>query len=441
MISGSLAVIAALAASRWGAYLLGEHLLDVLLGLAFVHLVVSRVKVGQSSAAGQTRRGGVGVLIPVFLGWTILRLLGHGDYSLTAVQDAAPFLYAVAAVIGGVSFARSSEHGRARTLVWLRRALLFHAAWCAVAVLVPVSWPDVATGVPLFNVQESTDGAIVGATACLYMARFLRGARLRDLVLVVALFALVADMNSRAGLLAAGFALLVTIFIGWRRRSDALHANAGLRKTAQLTLAILGPPGLVAVAIFLPTTGAGAKLLATINPAWASSSIAQAGLGTEQARAQTWPLVTHYIADAHSQLIGVGFGPNFLLNSGGTLALVGSNQTDVRSPHELFLTIYARLGWVGVLLFAAVMLAFAWQAVAARARARQDDLVLLAIVVPLALFIAALAGPSLEGPYGAIPFWWGLGILATGPLTASRPQRRTAPDTPRSQGLPSPIGR
>jgi hypothetical protein len=49
-----------------------------------------------------------------------------------------------------------------------------------------------------------------------------------------------------------------------------------------------------------------------------------------------------------------------------------------------------------------------------------DDLVFLAVIVPSMILVEACFGVVLEAPFGAIPFFWFLGILLAKPVRSDK---------------------
>ena len=135
-------------------------------------------------------------------------------------------------------------------------------------------------------------------------------------------------------------------------------------------------------------------------------------LGTVQVREYAWTGVTEYIlADARRTAVGVGFGPDFIQDSGTAYSLEGSEYTDVRSPHNYVFGTLARLGVAGALLV--LLLIGAGAVLSVRRLADSGDAVtVLAALLVLGLPVTALLGVVLESPFGAIPYFWAIGQLA-----------------------------
>jgi O-antigen ligase len=124
-------------------------------------------------------------------------------------------------------------------------------------------------------------------------------------------------------------------------------------------------------------------------------------------------------------LLGMGFGYNFLprfeayYNRGGWEGL--------RSPHNIFITMYGRLGAVGVLLFGLLAGLIFRDAIRAAIQVRQGRLARLDLAYwcgTVVFLVSGTFGVVLEGPMGGIPFWTFLGLAASSaalPPTAKTP--------------------
>jgi O-antigen ligase len=407
-LAGTAAVVLSLAGGKWGAYLGVPPVfpIDVLLAGAVAALTAGAALRRLPAAAPGRRWPYVPLL--ALLGCAVLRFAAGRDHGLVAIRDLAPYGYATAALLAAFAYRRATPGQRERTAVLLRAALLFHLAWVAVVRV----WPAVALRMPyvsveqdlrLFGIRLASDGTVVGVTAALYLVRLVRARGRGSAAVLVGCLVLIADMSTRAALLSTAVALAVAVGV-------SIAAPDGGRVRGR-TLALLGLLPLVtaAVALALPHTTAGSKLLSSIGLRPVESSVDATGIGTKQGRSEAWRLVVDYVAHDHAQLAGVGFGPDFLYESGGRAPL--GNDEDLRAPHNFFVNTYARLGLVGLVLLAAVLIAFALAAVRVRRAVPADDLLALSVLLPVAFVVTAAVGVQIESPFGAVPFWWCLGIV------------------------------
>jgi O-antigen ligase len=119
---------------------------------------------------------------------------------------------------------------------------------------------------------------------------------------------------------------------------------------------------------------------------------------------------------------GVGFGYDLADDFLKAYYPDSDEQFTARSPHNFFITVYARMGVIGVGLF---VIACALLVVRARTAFREkvSPEKILPWCVALSLLTSACFGVVLEGPMGAVVFWISLGLgagsAAVQPLEAS----------------------
>lgn len=359
------------------------------------------------------------MLIVVFLSWTLFRLAtSDGFPSMIALRDAAPYAYALLAVICTASLRRASATTIERTLRLVRVALVGHLLWCtfvATHLVTPRSLPTWPGGTNrLLDVRTDIDMAILGITAAVYLWRAVtqRSSGLPVLVAITSMGVGLA-FYSRAGLL--GLVTAVTVGI-------LLAVSMPLPHKTQAVLVLAAPLTLSAVAVVLPTTESGQRMLATVGASEQSTAQAEGAVGTAAARQQAWDRVKVYSSDEPKRRVaGVGFGPNFLRDSGAEVLLAGTDYQDVRSPHNMFLGVLLRLGLIGLTVFAGAILLGGVLVVRRRRTLAQNELYVMAAASVAAVSMVSSLGVVLEAPFGAIPFWWSLGILACvpGPRTSN----------------------
>lgn len=108
-------------------------------------------------------------------------------------------------------------------------------------------------------------------------------------------------------------------------------------------------------------------------------------------------------------VFGLGFGHDLAKSFAQEYNPEGSEEFGVRSPHNIFLSVFGRLGLVGLAVwsaFCAVLLRETW-----RSLHHDADGMLWALWCSLwVILIGASLGVVLEGPMGAVPFWTLLGL-------------------------------
>jgi hypothetical protein len=417
-VTCALACAFMLGCGRWGSHLGLPPLYvgDLLLTVAILHATASRVLAGRRARTGVARRGHPGLVVGALLGWAGLRFALGGDHGLTALRDFAPYGYAVVAFLSASAYACSTAADRRRTLSIIEVALIGHLLWVVPAMLLYAGQEasPMSRGTELFAIRADTDGTVLAITACLYLTRYLRRGGLWRLAVVLVSLGAMFAMTSRAPVLAAVAGLTLTLWYYFA--GDSRHAN---RSRRQMVMAGIAPVAIVIVSLVVPQLPASSKLLASAGVVRADSDIDRIGLNTQRARSEAWERLLAYARQTpRREAVGVGFGPHFMIESGASIALFRSDDPTVRSPHNYPLGTFARLGLLGLGLLGLLGLQILVGVWRVRRYAADDDLVLLAAIVPPMILITATVGVVLEAPFGAIPFFWFLGILLSQPLTA-----------------------
>jgi O-antigen ligase len=417
-----LGVLYLCATSRWGSYLAPPGV-SLYIGDAFVAagivqaLVVVRARSSVRAVREALTTAPLFLLLTLtFLGWALLRaVLGVQDLAgqpLTALRDLAPYAYAVGALVAFVV----PVADRLRTVRLVYAALTVHVLWVEGAGYLP-GWPQdwpLLGGSAVFTSRPDFDTAVVGVAVALALHHLLH--RRPRGPLPLAALALFAALNgyallsspTRAGLL-AGLLASGVVVLGWLlRRTVSPRRLSGRIRAAGLVVLLALFVGLVAL------TPPGQRLAQSMSGQQSNAA------GTINARELAWRAVDRYVlADAPRTAIGVGFGPDFLTDSGGTYLLEGDVYKDVRSPHNYLIGAFARLGVAGMLL-AALLLAGAGLAAVRTLAGPVGTTTALAALLVLALPVTALLGVVLESPFGAIPYFWAVGQLARHTWSLSR---------------------
>lgn len=134
--------------------------------------------------------------------------------------------------------------------------------------------------------------------------------------------------------------------------------------------------------------------------------------GTKEWRLEWWSEIIDYTFQGPYFWTGKGFGMN-LADSDGFQT---SADHALRSPHNSHMTVLARMGVPGLILWILFQLSFAWSMLSAYVRARRRGarewtrINLWVLAVWLAVMINTSFDVYLEGPQGAIPFWCVVGF-------------------------------
>lgn len=428
-----------LATTRWGSglSLVGgpPYLSDLVLALILIDRAVA-------AAAHRAVSTGVDLWVGVFatclLAWSVI-LLAFGSISQNGLRDAAPYLYVVTIFLVRPP-TESSERGVSRALM---AVLIFHAAWVTLAQLDPsleAGTPIVAAGTHLLSLRSDIDSLVCGLLAAIGLHRALAGrSPTYNLALAAWGAVLVFTFFNRAGLLAFIMELVVVMLLVPARRRLVGKYD---RRVAIAVLVIIVPIVLVGASQSRPVE----RLLVTV-PGSTSSSSNHGATGTANARLKAWKALISYMERSPSrELRGVGFGPDFLHDSGADVLLLGSvaaEQENVRSPHNYLLGTWARLGLIGVFLVLALLIAGLRLArlVAKHAPHVRDDDVLAMLLVS-SIPVVAFVGVVLESPFGALPYFWALGHLSARAcqVGAVRPFGVVAHTKPFDRALPVSVG-
>ncbi|MDQ1029176.1 O-antigen ligase [Streptomyces umbrinus] len=413
-IAGTVAVILLLAGGRWVSHIMigPVYITDVLLAAAVLHMVCSRLLAKHHLGINH----GPGVLVGLVVFATLVRVIPSEGEALLIARDAAPFLYVAVAYLSARGYLLASEPDRRRTARLVHGALGIHLCWVACVVLVPglsSALSEFWSG-PSPEVRSDLDTALLGILAGVSILRFRRKeATWMSALLAGASVALALTMHSRAGLLACCICVVAALAGGVDR-----NARASVRTVA------LGMSAVVLLIVLLPSSPAAQRLIATVDQGAASQALAVSAGGTSNARKVAWERVIRFTLDDPARvMIGVGFGPDFLKDADADVALGSKTYQGVRSPHNYLVTVFARLGLLGLIMIAALLAAVLAAAIRElRARHQPDELTFMCVFMVMSLLVIAMLGVVLESPFGAVPFFWAGGVLL-----ARRHRRRRSP--------------
>ncbi|WJZ65523.1 O-antigen ligase family protein [Kocuria rosea] len=419
-VGGVTAVTLMLFGTRWGSYLGYAPIFftDLLLAGAFIYWVVAETTF--RNRENQGRLTSPGIPLTVFLIFVVLRA-AVSPYALTMnwVRDLMPFIYMAVAFLSATTYSKAGPVGRAKTMCLLWWALNGHLAWTLLVnlgLLSPKELPAIpGSAITVFTQRPDIDMAVLAITAALYVRRVIRNQQrgLSTLGLGLCLMAVVG-FSSRAGLLAVLAAMALAY----------LCTLAAIRRPGRKLNWIMLAPVLLTAAVFVvPATDGGQRLLATVGIETATQQ--RGAVGTAKARDQAWETIIEWTsADTTRALVGVGFGPNFLDESGAEAGLAGTTYEGVRSPHNWFVGVYARLGLLGLGMTLFVVLSILLHTWNIRRTVGGSELLTMSAAGVVAILIVATLGVVLESPFGAVPFWWFLGILSAERRLGQRPRAR-----------------
>ncbi len=430
VLVGTAAVALVLGFSRWGTNIGSSPLFitDILIGLSLVNWLLSTRTKGARSFSGWVPRSAPTILFQAFFFYMLVRFIfaiGNGPIILW-LRDGIPFLYAIMTFIAARSLASSEASTRARTMRVFWWAMGVHLAWTSLVHVTGTgsgfAVPGGVFSAPVFQLRPDIDSALIAVTVGMCLRQLLLGrykvwALLGILVGTFTVFTL----GTRAGLISVIIALMLAFALTY----TATHKLS--KRRVAMVLAI--PALILLVAIILPTTTPGQRLIATIDASQSDTGAQQNAQGTQRAREMVWSATIDWTNEnTGRQLFGSGFGNDFLKQSGVKTFLEGTTYTNVRSPHNWFVGIYARMGTVGLALAIGFIAQLMFLILRHRQRIGEDPLFSLSALTVVAILPVATLGVVLEAPFGAVPFFWAAGILMT--LASTRHQSEMDADEP-----------
>lgn len=397
-----------------------------LLGKGFAYLGVKPLFIGEvlmilgvgvlggaARSTGYVMRRPVIWLLAVTALWGGIRTIPYiSTFGVVALRDAVLWGYGIFAVIVAALLVEKPTRLRGLLQRYRQFALLFVGViWLIhlVAEMVPNLIPKLpGAPVPLVYLKPGDVQVHLGGAAVFLLLGMAR-ARLWLVVLLVAEL-VVGGIYNRGGFVAAGMAVTVTLVLkpAISKRLPRLALGAGV----VLLLLVLAEPMLPAEgrAISLEQMQQNVKSIFIETPG-------SEGLeGTKEWRLNWWGDIIGYTVTGPYFWSGKGFGVNLADSDGYQVTRTG----DLRSPHNAHVTMLARAGVPGFVLW--VLLHLTW--VVQMLRAYFDSLsrdepawsnVFLFLIAYWAAFMTnASFDVFLEGPMGGIWFWvvFGTGIGA-----------------------------
>ncbi len=361
-------------------------------------------------------------LVLVFMAYGFLRLcFSLRDYdALTAIRDSASWYYGAFFVVGAY-FSRSPRNVGLLFKLLLGIGLIY-PAWGALNNW----WPGLlqrlsVSGYPLIMLK----GDHLGMNLAMATLLLLMFAKLSSGLWKMALtgwaavaFAMTAFGMARAayvGLL-FGMVFLTITYSRWLLGRMLLFLPVGF--VAASVVFLVAESGsqdeqlgvLLDEVVSIVDVG-GRRDYATASGAMSSDN--------NEYRLEWWGYILKEVVPK-SPLVGTGFGAdittNFMVRRFGPAAALSGDDDAPRSPHSIHFTILARMGLVGLMLWATLIGAYAFhllRAIFAARRAKDSTRAwLLASVSGLFFIILGTAsfGVLIEGPFAGIWFWFIMGV-------------------------------
>jgi hypothetical protein len=378
-----------------------------------------------------------------FLEFTLIAFIGLGvlrtlpsvrPNGLDAFRDAALWYYASFAILVAWILTESRLLSVVRLFGLLLPTLVIWIAVMSTAFRVlPESLPHFpGSPLPILSLMKPGDRAVVlvALAAFVISGLYARQQRMRRIPTMVfwstwLLGAAIVAVENRGGLLAIATALFLVAL---------LHPSREWLKMGSLGAAVLA-----LVLVVDPTINVGSsrqfsveQLTENVTTIFSNDESAERELqGTKNWRVNFWTAIYEDTVQGPNFWSGTGFGQN-LANEYGFQA---SADESLRSPHNSFVTVLARLGVPGAALWMALQIGFgtkmllAFQAARRSGQTYWSSVIVWLIAIWLAALVNSMFDVYLEGPQGAIPFWcvFGAGIAAMRFQRHAMARERSAP--------------
>jgi O-Antigen ligase len=383
-----------------------------------VTLALGLIALASSGALFAVLSNPLSLCLFLLFAWVMARTIPFiGIYRIDALRDSVIVIYSLYALT--VAALLLEKPDRIRTLIKGYRLLaivlplitppLYVIATFVVDVL--PYWPGSQTRI------ISLRGGDVAVHLCGIMLFALLGFVRLPLISIVMLFAgmMIVGSQNRGGIVA----MLVPLAVAWVLvpRMRQLPRIAGIGGVTVLLASVFG------VSLALPLL-ASERLISTDQLFRNLTSIVfstsdPALEGTKLWRLQWWDTIMSYTVHGQYFWTGKGFGINLADSDGFQVIEQGTAQL-LRSPHNSHLTMLARAGVPGIILWAVVNLswgaAMVWNALQSRWRGQSVWSRFLVFIFGywLAIVIDSAFDVALEGPMLGIWYWtlFGTGMAA-----------------------------
>jgi hypothetical protein len=347
--------------------------------------------------------------------------VGHvTEYRALALRDAAVWYYAAFAYVG-YALAMRPQHIRPLMRV-LAVAFGVHVLFCAAWIMGAsgiqrLSPPAPGSKFPLLYLRPDASAVHLGAgfLFALFMGKYLGWAPLARWVVAFPQLVVMIALQARAGYVAFAAA---SVYLAVRFRARQVVFGV-------IALACLG----LSASLFDLQARSGRLTLSvprvleefeTLLPFWRASdyesTTSRRSVVAVDWRKEYWRWVlAQNSASVSSMLFGKGFGPD-LTPQTSSIKFTRSRERPNRNPHSIAVTVFGRMGLIGLTLWLTWHAAFfsrqwRWLSAAKRAGdAWQVDLAAFLTTYAILMLVAALFGVLLESPFMAAPYFFIIGL-------------------------------
>ncbi len=374
-----------------------------------------------AGGAAPRRLGAWDYLIGAWIVYGCARMLFDGRvHGMVAIRDFAMVYYAAFFFLAAnLAHRRSMQVDRLLQIIRIASSLM-----AGIYLFTRIS-PGVLEsmviwrGVPLIFYKDDLVGVFAALGAVLHFIQYERAKRSLSVAWCLVLVGVVLYTNNRSAMLALAVGALGLLFAG-RWRLSALLGTGG----------VVGAVFIVAIATWRGDTWRDTPLMGVYDRVVSlTDPFGEREYGGEITgnkgdnnlfRMVWWQEVVGETVEV-SPVFGLGFG--YDLSSRFLREYYADNIQgfSARSPHSIIVTVFGRMGVVGVTVYLAIILMLAnrvWTC------AGLQDLETLAPLLGAAMvFTSACFGVVLEGPMGAVVFWslMGLGAGMLGAKSEAEP--------------------
>lgn len=327
-------------------------------------------------------------------------------HGVAAVRDFAMVYYAVFFLVAQ----RAAEAFETRR--FLHRCLAVSCAALLVTQALYEQFPDfflgtlTLRGVPLIFYKGDLAGSFMAVGALMFFISFERDRRWWQLGLSLALTAGTLSANNRASMLGLGFAGLLLAVAGRWRFAAVQAAGGAAAAVVLLAAAYLGNKPWEQTAVY----GMYERAISLADPFGQrtySGEITSNKGDNNRFRTVWWQAVLDETIE-NDPWLGLGFGYDLSARFVREYYPDAGDEFSTRSPHNIAITVFGRMGLLGLapfLLIAGIMVP---RTIRAARRGPTPETALWCAA--WAILTSACFGVVLEGPMGAVVFWITLGV-------------------------------
>jgi len=383
--------------SRWGSYLPREPFFfnDLFISILVLSFVLSREKV--------IRKRKFTSFLIFFLYLVIKILFSSWDNVLLVLRDSIPYIYLVTAPLIAIRILTANARIVRQLGKFMEWCIVGHAAW----TIFSYYFPGLIKGLPvvsnsqelhIFSIRADFDAAIMSVLIAMVIMGQISVIPIRlkiPLALLGSSYILL--QGNRASFIS--FSILIFISLKYRLKKIKVFYAKAVATLIIVLLVSLGIVGISQLAIGERFVGA--------TRGFSQGATEIAGSGTASARISAWNQVAQYVNSSPARIgFGIGFGTDYMQQSGALRALVNADQgsrTLPRQPHNYWLNTYARIGLLGMgILLILLTQTLKIVAKVLREPTRYGVETLMSSLIFAALIPVATFGVVLESPFGAL---------------------------------------